>query len=271
MYICDLHNDFFTNEKAYSEIKNDIDVNCRKVICAVYKGKRSYNEVISAVKKINKNNNGNLLLTAFEDIDYLNEENIDEILSFKPIYLTLTWNYENSFGYGCYNNKHLKQKAFKFIKKFNKENICIDTAHLSKKGFFDVAEKADTIINSHTCFNAVNKHKRNIDDEQIKIIIQKKGIIGVTFVTDFLTKNKYSYSEDIVKHISYFVDNFGDKNLCIGSDFFGTDKLPKDIFNYKTTLILVEKLFKMGYNYRTIEKIFYKNFEDFLNRRGMND
>ena len=70
---------------------------------------------------------------------------------------------------------------------------------------------------------------------------------------------------DIVS-CDYYCQKFPIDNLCLGTDFFGTDFLPDGIHeNYASLEILREELEKRGYKEKDVEKIFYKNLSDFLN------
>ena len=108
------------------------------------------------------------------------------------------------------------------------------------------------------------KHKRNISSETIKEIIIRNGIIGLTLVGYFLCE-KTATIDSVIKHIEYFLQKFGDDNLCIGTDFNGTDYLPINLSTYKDLKNLKNKLLKLGYGFKTIDKIFNKNATKYFN------
>lgn len=267
MIISDFHNDYLTSEN-FSELGlKKLNKQCDYNVFAVYKGVNTFFDVKNICKNYKKLNLKNAFL-AFEDVDYINEENIDDILIYNPVYCSLTWNYENSLAYGCYSDGKIKSKGKNICKILNKNGVYIDTAHLCKKSFYGVIDTCDKIINSHTCFNDFNYHLRNIDDFQIKEIIKRQGLIGVAFVTDFLGGEKTA--KRVAECIDFFVQKYGSDYICLGTDFFGTDKLPKDLLNYKMIINLVEKLLKIGYNISVIEKITYLNLKNFLFGRDTN-
>lgn len=258
MRVSDLHNDFFSEGLDFAVIKKDTEKYAKKVVFALYKGNRTLDDIFKNADKV-KSLGGNNYRTAFEDIDYIDDENYGRFLSYNPVYMTLTWNFENSLAGGALSGGALKDKGRRMIKRLSGDRIFIDTAHLSEESFFLAAELTDYMINSHTCFKSVCDNPRNITDEQIKIIIEKNGVIGITFVSTFLNGSTKAAADDVVAHIDYFLQKFGGDNLAIGTDFFGTENLPEGIINYKSTLQLVEKLQKKGYNNRVIEKLFFKN------------
>lgn len=202
---------------------------------------------------------------AFENIHYANEQNLPEIIARKPLYCSLTWNDDNDLAGGAYGDGGLTRRGKLIAERLSGSSVYIDTAHLNRKSFYKLLDVENVkIINSHTCFDAVNAHLRNIDSYQITEIVQRGGIVGLTFVSEFIAQKKRANLNDVCAHISFFVDRFGCDHLCLGTDFFGTDHLPIKLKNYKMCLNLVEKLFKIGYNDTVIKKIFNDNLISFM-------
>jgi len=162
--------------------------------------------------------------------------------------------------------EEIKEKGKKMVKKLNQYHICVDCAHISRNGFYDLADLAENLICSHTAFDAVRKHKRNITDEQIKIIIEKGGIIGLCLYNDFLTEKQIGEVDCIIRQIDYFVNKFGYKSLCFGSDFYGAKNFAGGINNYNKFSKIVEKLRKIGYNKNVIKDICFNNLNLFLEK-----
>ena len=88
---------------------------------------------------------------------------------------------------------------------------------MSKGGFIDVIENADRVVDSHTCFSGVYRHKRNIEDWQIRILVEKNGLIGVTLCGYFSTNEKELPIEKFARQIDYYCQRFPIKNLCLGT------------------------------------------------------
>lgn len=265
MKVFDLHNDVLTEVKNYKkEILNY--PNNYKIITAVYRGNRTFKEVITLLDNYSLLKSKNTRL-AFEDIGY-NDLNFNKLLSYKPTYCSLTHNKENLYGYGVDINLDIKEKGKDAIKKLNENNIPLDLSHLSQKGCYSAIKLANRVLFSHVAFSGIYPHKRNICDGLIKEVLAKNGIIGLTFVGYFLAdKNADIYS--VIKHVDYFLSRFGDDNLSIGSDFNGTDYLPKNLKNYVGFYNLKKELIKCGYSKNTIEKIFYKNANKFFEDNKM--
>lgn len=179
--------------------------------------------------------------------------------------LTLTWNNENNLGFGVDENKGLKSLGKKAIPTLEQNGIIIDVSHLSKKGFYDVAEIArKPFIASHSNAYSVYNHKRNLTDDQISIIKLNKGIIGINFYKEHLTNDEAKISH-IIKHIEHILSLGGENVVCIGSDFDGCDTL-HEIKTVDRIEFLCENMKKCGYSDNLIEKIMFKNAADFFER-----
>ena len=203
-----------------------------------------------------------------EDAWFLNEENIDKLIKMNPFSVGLTWNENNPLAGGAHGDGGLTTLGRKTIEKLAKAGIAIDAAHLNEKSFWAVANAAEKsnakFFCSHTCFSAVHPHPRNISDEQIKKIIDMGGVIGLTFVGDFLSSKEKSNIGDIYLHVRHFLDKFGDKHLAIGTDFLGTDNPPKGMRSYRDTHKLKECLISKGIPQSSVKNIMHKNAKSFI-------
>ena len=240
MRIFDLHNDALT---CGGKINNS------DAIYAIWTTNLSYQQVA----QIAGDNKSKML--SIEDCGVF-VDNLADAAKFDFMYYGLTWNGFNGLAGGTNVDEHLTERGKQLISILNEGGMVIDTAHLNRASFYEVAEQANKIICSHTCFYDLNKHPRNLTREQISVIIDKGGIVGLCFVCDFLGGNSI---DDVVKHIDWFVDCFGDKHLAIGTDFFGTLNLPKGLTTYKSFDSLVLALIRRGYSDATIHNILYGN------------
>lgn len=252
MKFFDLHNDFLTSgangvPEGYGK---DIEV-----VAALFRGKRSFSEILSFAKRYP--------VVAFEDVGY-EDFSVGKIAPFRPVYVGITWNGENRYGYGCNYPYGLKNEGFSLIRELNAAKIAVDTAHISRGGFIDAIENADTVLNSHACFSGVYSHKRNLEDWQIELLIEKKGIVGLTLCGYFTTNETTCKIDDIIRQIDYFSQKFGVENLAVGTDFYGTDFLPCENGDYGFFERVSATLILKGYKKSDIDKIFYGNIKNFL-------
>ncbi len=208
----------------------------------------------------------------------LNEkiENISKFAEMGVKMMTLTWNGHNPIGDGAEveNAKGITDFGKTVIKEMEKNRIVVDVSHASDELFYDVSEIATRpFVASHSNSRSVTNHRRNLTDEQIKIIKLSGGVVGLNFHNAFLNKNSDQASiYDIIKHIEHFLSIGGEDVLCIGSDFDG-GKLPKDIEGSSSIDKIFELLLHQNYKESLINKIFYENalkfYENFDNQRIM--
>ncbi len=255
----DLHNDCLTAKITKNRLESYLfacQKHLSKLYCPVFT-----TELNNPVEFINDKQK---LLQKFsytqiciEDIGFLPSNDFDFLLSIKPKYVGIVWNNSNMYGCGAYSQGGLTQKGKTLVKFLEKNNIIVDTAHMNYRTFFDFVNITQKpIFCSHTGLYSVVNDKRNFTDEQIKIIVQSGGIFGLFFVGKYLTKSSTFLGDDVVKNIDYFVQKFGAKNLAIGTDFYGTKDLPRDIQNYSQIEKIKQKMGKIGYKNTQIDDIF---------------
>ncbi|MEA2087083.1 MAG: dipeptidase [Candidatus Caldatribacteriota bacterium] len=179
--------------------------------------------------------------------------------------LTLTWNQRNQIADGVGESRTgsgLTEFGLKVIDEMNDLRMLIDVSHLSETGFWDVVKRSKApIVASHSNCYALCPHLRNLRDEQIKAIADKGGVIGITFVPNFLIQEKRKTTvKDVVKHIDYLVEKAGIDCVGLGSDFDGTAGLPLGLEGVDKIPNITEELLNRGYKEKDIKKILGENF-----------
>lgn len=191
------------------------------------------------------------------------ENNIErlEILKNDGIkFLTLTWNGENRIAGGSKCDKNLTDFGVTVITELNRLKIGCDLSHLNIKSFYSAIEYADFPLATHSnCYEICN-HPRNLTFEQIKLIAQKSGIIGLTFYPEFLGENTF---DKIYENIYLLCDKGFENNLAIGTDFDG-GKMSDSLDKTSKIPLLYGFLEKKGLQRPILDKIFYKNAHNFI-------
>ncbi|MBD2870661.1 dipeptidase [Paenibacillus arenilitoris] len=139
----------------------------------------------------------------------------------------LTWNHANWAADGAMEARGagLTAKGRAFVEECNHLGILVDVSHLSERAFWDVAElSTKPIIASHSNSRSVCDHPRNLTDEQIKRIIAMRGLIGITYVPWFVSKEENVTVDDILIHIERICELGGAEQVMLGSDFDGIDR-----------------------------------------------
>ncbi len=177
--------------------------------------------------------------------------------------ITLTWNWANEIAEGVCEDRGggLTDFGRQVVSAMENMGIMIDVSHLSKKGFWDVIDCTEKpFIASHSCVEALCSHIRNLDDEQIKAIIEREGVIGVNFYPEFLSDTGRARAERIYEHIEYILGMNGENSVGFGSDFDGVDLLPDDMSGAEDIQKLISVMAGKGLPSELIEKIAFGNF-----------
>ena len=245
----DFHNDVLTKLGKY-DYPDDITV-----VAAVFNKKLPFQRALDLTELAP--------IYAFEDVGY---PDIDEekLIQKNPVYVGLTWNGENEYAYGCHLSGGVKQKGLNLIKKLNGAKIAVDTAHISKEGFKDIIDNAETVVNSHTAINLGYKHMRNLDLWQLDLLAERNALVGLTFCGFFFTDDKVCPINKFIEQVDFFCQRYGSKRLCIGTDFNGCDFTVGDFKDYSCYETIRRELEKLGYKKSDIDGILYGNLNNFL-------
>ena len=176
---------------------------------------------------------------------------------------TLTYNAANKIAGGAFCDAGLSDFGKDVIKELNNFGIMVDLAHINKKSYYPALELADKPIITHTCFESINKHQRNIDDDQIKALVEKSGILGLCYYPLFLGEG--NVFENIYKSVYHVLELGFEDYLSIGSDFDGCD-LDEELSDISHVPSLYDYLKSRNISEDILSKIFFKNAYNFFNK-----
>jgi membrane dipeptidase len=165
--------------------------------------------------------------------------------------------------------------------------VIIDLAHINPAGFDEILSiTTKPPIVSHTNVRRYYDIERNIGDAQIKMIGERRGVIGINSVLVSPTKEE-STVDRYVDHIEHVADLIGIDSVAIGFDFFEfiyrqwpesrqkelaakftTPHFIPDLTNHSHAPNLTRRLIERGFSDEQIEKILRDNwlriFQDVL-------
>lgn len=160
---------------------------------------------------------------------------------------------------------------------FEKLGIILDVTHLSDRAFQDAVELYNgPILASHNNCRAIVAGSRQFTDEQIKLIIERGGVIGVAFDAWMLDPKWVRWKSDpntlsvsaVIDHIDHICSLAGNADyVAIGSDLdggFGTEQTPGDIKSIADLQLVATHLKDRGYKKDDIDAILYGNWLRFF-------
>ena len=165
------------------------------------------------------------------------------------------------------------------VRECEKLGVIVDLAHINPAAFKEIVDlTTKPLIVSHTNSRKFYDVERNISDEQIKMIGQRRGVIGVNSVL-VSPKQETSTLDCYVDHIQHIADLIGIDCVGIGFDFFEfiyrqwpeskkkwmaekltTPHFIPDLTNHSHARNLTRKLIERGFSDDDIEKLLRGNW-----------
>ncbi|MCP8616448.1 dipeptidase [Salirhabdus salicampi] len=173
----------------------------------------------------------------------------------------LTWNNSNATcdGIGEERGAGLTSFGYDVVETLNTYGVWADVSHISYQGFWDVLDVAEYPVATHSNAYDLMPHKRNLDDKQIKALIDANGFIGMTFVPEFLTTDNRAHVKHVVQHMEKILELGGEDVIGLGSDFDGTSGVVKGIKDHEEYNSFVKQLEKT-FSKTTVHKLTFQNF-----------
>lgn len=139
--------------------------------------------------------------------------------------LTLTWNGKNAIASGNQTAEGLTQFGRQVIAALEERGVVVDVSHLNDRSFWDVVEAATRpFAASHSNARSVCGHPRNLTDDQVRVLVERGGIVGLNFCCDFLRDDGADPApDDVLRHVDRFLSLGAEHALALGSDYDGTD------------------------------------------------
>lgn len=208
------------------------------------------------------------------DSGFKNLETIIENVE-KVFYIGITHHLENRFGGGNNATAGLKEDGKVLIDYIADRKIAIDLAHTSDQLAYDIFTYIEQknysipILASHSNYRSVYKNNRNLPDELAKEVINRKGLIGLNFIKDYVDVN---HPERIYEHIQYGLDLGGENSLAYGADYFywkdhpDTSRHPFFFPEHAdaSAYVQINKEIEKRFSSRLLGKISHKNVLDFI-------
>lgn len=175
--------------------------------------------------------------------------------------LTLTWNGENELAHGAHCPQGgLKPFGRMVIEKMNQLGMAPDLSHLNRASYNEAIALCRFPAASHSCFDAVNPHARNLTDEQFLELRARGGVMGLCLYPEFLGPG--DVFERVYAHLAHGLSLGGEDTLAVGSDFDGAE-MDERLDRLSKMPALLAYLTGRGMEKGVLRKIFYQNAVNF--------
>ena len=148
----------------------------------------------------------------------------------------LTYNNANQLGDGSMapEGRGLTPFGHQVVERLNARRVMVDLSHSGTQICLDAARASKQPISiNHTGCRAVTDLPRNKTDEELRLVAEKGGFVGIYFMP-FLNLSGHAAAADVVAHIEHALKVCGEDHVGIGTDG-GTTQID-DLEAYKAAL-----------------------------------
>ena len=181
------------------------------------------------------------------------------------VYMTLCHNGDNDICDSARNShdEHHGVSPFgaEVIQEMNRLGMIVDLSHASVNSFYDALDISTTpIVCSHSSCKRLCPHPRNLDDQQMKALAHRGGVMQVTFYEGFLNSTPSQASIlDAIEHLNHAVSVMGIEHVGIGTDFDG-DGGVRGIAHAGELINFTRRLLRQRYTWEDIRLLWGENF-----------
>jgi membrane dipeptidase len=162
-----------------------------------------------------------------------------------------------AYGHGRRDGEGLTPFGFELVRRCEAAHVLVDLAHINRRGFLDACNAATKPpIVSHTGVLGAYEHWRNIDDDQLRAVAKKGGVVGVIFFPRYLGGDGL---EPVVRHLVHILNVVGEDAAALGSDWDGMIIPTRELRDPRGLPLLTDALLRAGMPERTIGKILRGN------------
>ncbi len=186
----------------------------------------------------------------------------------------------SSYAHGTGTEGGLVGDARALLRAMDEIGMILDLTHLADQAFWEALESFDGPVHaSHCNARALVPNQRQLNDEQIKAIVERRGVIGVAFDMWMLQPDwvhwiafneKTATLEAVVDHIDHMCNLAGSADhVALGTDLdggYGIEQTPLGFDTIADLQKIPELLQRRGYTAKDIAKIMHGNWLEFLRR-----
>lgn len=146
--------------------------------------------------------------------------------------IQLTYNVRNQLGGGSLDpeNRGLTEFGREVVARLNAKRVMVDLSHSGQRICLDAARASKQPISiNHTGCRTLADLPRNKTDEELRLVAEKGGFVGIYFMPFLRADGTQIHASDVVAHIEHAIKICGEDAVGIGTDgpTTGIDDMPR--------------------------------------------
>lgn len=144
---------------------------------------------------------------------------------------SISWNAAGPLASGHDTHHGLTEAGRRVVAEMERVGMVMDVSHLNDECFAEVAKLySRPLVASHSNARAVCSHKRNLTDEQFRLIASRGGVVGLNYCSGFIIDGAWGMEkaamvtyQQLEAHIEHWLDMDGEDVIALGGDWDGAD------------------------------------------------
>ncbi len=187
--------------------------------------------------------------------------------------LGMTHYMDSRYAHGTGTDGGLKPEGPALLEAMRELGMVLDLTHLADQSFWEALDLWDgPVLASHQNARALVPGQRQFDDEQLRAVIERGGVIGGALDAWMLvpgwvrgeTRPEVVGLEALADHVAHVCELAGDtRHVAIGSDLdggYGTEQTPRDLDTIADLQKLPVLLRARGFTADDVERVMHGNW-----------
>src|SRR5690606_15433954 len=184
----------------------------------------------------------------------------------------------NVYAHGTGSEGGLTPGGRELLRVMEAAGLVLDVSHLADRAFWEALDAfRGPVMASHSNCRALAPGPRQLDDRQIKALIERDAVIGIALETSMLAGERGRLGgreavgwADVVAHIDHICQLAGSsRHVGLGTDLdggFGRERIPAPLDSVRDVPRLAQALAERGYSPGDVEAILAGNWLRFWER-----
>ena len=179
----------------------------------------------------------------------------------------------SSYSHGTQAPGGLTERGGPMLEAMERQGILLDVSHLAEQAFWEALERfGGPVLATHNCCRALCDHDRQLNDDQIRALAARGGVIGTAFDDWMLSPlwdrqamdNTGITLETVADHIDHICQVTGScEHAAIGTDLdggYGREQSPADLYTIADVRKVAGILKGRGYGDADVANVMHGNW-----------